>query len=948
MPVDKEIILVDGTALIFRAYYANIRNPLATSDGRGTQAIFGMLNTLRKLKKEHQPTHIAIIMDARGKTFRHELYPDYKANRDKMPDDLRQQIATIRQIIPALGLPLLSVDGVEADDVIGTLCKRATTSGFNTVIISNDKDFAQLVDDRVELLVDTMKNIRFDTSAVKAKFGVPPERFAEYLAVVGDSSDNIPGLPLVGPKTAIKWFQTFETLDNIIQHLVDTTKNIRFDASAVKDKFEVPPERIAEYLAVIGYSSDNTPGIPLVGPKTAIKWFQIFETLDDIIQHVELSRQLTTIKCDVELEDSPENLVIGKPDNTLLRRFYEDLEFRSWSKEITEPETSDSPTEDQLQYETILDQKTLDKWLGILDRAPLFALDTETTSTDAHQARLVGLSFCAEPGHAAYLPLGHDYPGAPAQLPWRQTLERLRPLLENPARAKTGQNLKYDIEVLQRHGIDPQGVTDDTMLMSYVLQAGHARHDLDSLAKRHLGWDTIKFSEVAGKGRKQLTFNQVDVEPATRYAAEDADVALRLHRVLTQELAKNQKLSNVYRDIEMPLLQALVRTENHGVKIDGDRLRQQGEEIGKRLGELERQAHALAGQVFSIASPRQIQEILYDQLGLPVLKKTPKGQPSTAENVLQELAENYPLPALILEHRGLAKLKGTYIDRLPELINPHSGRIHTSYHQAVASTGRLSSSDPNLQNIPVRSEQGRKIREAFIPEPGYMLVAADYSQIELRIMAHLSADPGLIEAFNHGVDIHRATAAEVFGVPPVKADNEQRTKAKAINFGLIYGISAYGLARQLKITPQQAKRYMDIYFERYPGVEKYMQDTRQRAREQGFVETLFGRRLNLPEINSKNGAQRQYAERIAINAPVQGTAADLIKMAMLALDRWLIENDSCSKIILQVHDELVFEVPEDQVDQMVEIATDLMCGVTKLKIPLIVDIGIGHNWKEAH
>ena len=898
MSVDKEIILVDGTALLFRAYHAGGRNPLTTSDGRGTQAIFGMLNMLRSLLKEYRPTHIAVVMDAKGKTFRHEMYRKYKANRPPMPDDLREQLETIRKIIPAMGLPLLSVSGVEADDVIGTLSKRATASGFRTLIVSNDKDLTQLVDDRVEM-VDTMKNIRLDTNGVMDKFGVPPDRIIEYLALIGDSSDNIPGVPLVGPKTAIKWFQSYGTLDNIIHH------------------------------------ADQISG-------------KAGENLRANLDQLALSRRLTTIKCDVELENRPESLVIGKTDNALLRHFYEDLEFRSWLKETTAPAMDDDRIEERELYETILDNDTLEKWLEILGHAPLFAIDTETTSADAHQARLVGLSFCAEPGQAAYLPLGHDYPGMPNQLPYQQTLEQLRPLLENPAKAKTGQNLKYDIEVLQRHGIDLQGVTHDTMLMSYVLEAGHSRHDMDTLAKRHLGLDTIKFSEVAGTGRNQLTFDQVNIEQATRYAAEDADITLRLHRVLAREMAENQALSNIFHNIELPLLQALVRTETHGVKIDADRLHRQSAEIAVWLEELEKAAHALAGQVFSIASPKQIQEILYDKLGLPVLSKTPTGQPSTAENVLQELAGKYELPALILEHRGLAKLKGTYIDRLPELINPDSGRVHTSYHQAVASTGRLSSSDPNLQNIPIRSEQGRKIREAFIPEPGCLLLAADYSQIELRIMAHLSQDQGLIEAFNNGVDIHRATAAEVFDTQPVEVDDEQRRRAKAINFGLIYGMSPFGLARQLKIELKEARRYIDIYFERYPGVRQYMQNIRQRAREQGFVETLFGRRLNLPEINSKNGALRQYAERIAINAPVQGTAADLIKLAMLAIDRWLIENDSSSKIILQVHDELVFEVEEKRIDEMVEIATELMCGVTKLKIPLVVDVGIGHNWKEAH
>ncbi len=894
----KEIILVDGTAFLFRAYHVRSRNPLTTSDGRGTQAIFGMINMLRSLLKECQPTHIAVLMDAKGKNFRHEMYREYKANRPPMPDDLREQLDTIRKIIPAMGLPLISVSGVEADDVIGTLCKRATAAGFHTLIVSNDKDLTQLVDDHVEML-DTMRNIRLDANGVLAKFGVPPERIVEYLALIGDSSDNIPGIPLVGPKTAVKWFEEYGTLDNIIAN-----------ADRIKGKAG--------------------------------------ENLRANLDQLALSKRLTTLKCDVELDDSPESLVIGQPDNAILRHFYEDLEFRSWLKETITPATGDDPIEDQVQYEVILDEDTFGKWLKILDHAPLFAIDTETTSTDAHQARLVGLSFCADPGQAAYLPVGHDYPGMPDQLPFEQTLERLRPLLENPLKAKTGQNLKYDVEVLQRHGIDLQGITHDTMLMSYVLEAGNSRHDMDTLAKRHLGRDTIKFSEVAGVGRKQLTFDQVSIEQATRYAAEDADVTLQLHRVLTQELAENQTLSSVFHDIEMPLLQALVRTETHGVKIDADRLHRQSAEITERLAELEQAAHRLAGQVFSIASPKQIQEILYDKLGLPVLSKTPKGQPSTAENVLQELAGKYELPALILEHRGLAKLKGTYTDRLPELINPCTGRIHTSYHQAVASTGRLSSSDPNLQNIPIRSEQGRKIREAFIPEQGCLLLAADYSQIELRIMAHLSKDRGLIDAFTNGADIHRATAAEVFDTQPDQVDGEQRRRAKAINFGLIYGMSPFGLARQLKIELKEARQYIDIYFERYPGVRKYMQSTRELAREQGFVETLFGRRLNLPEINSKNGALRQYAERTAINAPVQGTAADLIKLAMLAIDQWLIETDSTSKIILQVHDELVFEVEEAQIDEMVEIASDLMCGVKKLNVPLIVDVGIGYNWKEAH
>ncbi len=911
MSPDKEIILVDGTSFLFRAYHALGKNPLTTSDGRTTQAIFGMVNMLKGLLKECQPTHIAVVMDAKGKTFRHDLYQAYKANRPPMPDDLRQQLEYIKKIIPALGLPLISISGIEADDVIGTLSTRATAQGFRSLIVSSDKDLTQLINDKVEM-VDTMKNVRLDSSAVKEKFGVPPQRIIEYLALIGDSSDNIPGIPKVGPKTAVKWFEQYGTLDEIVKHADDISG------------------KVGEYLR-------------------------------GNLQQLELSKKLTTIKCDVELERSPNDLTIGTPDYELLHIYYSDLEFRSWLKEIEAvgdygdadaayKESGDvgSSHSDEVDYQIIQDQATLDKWMTKLRQAKIFALDTETTSIDAHQATLVGMSFSVAQGEAAYLPLRHNYTGVPQQLPLKQTLEKLRPILEDPDQSKTGQNLKYDTEVLQNYGIHLQGVTHDTMLISYILDAGNSRHDMDTLALKHLGKQTIKFSDVAGSGKKQLTFDQVDITVAAAYAAEDADITLQLHYTLLSELEKNHTLHKLFHNIEMPLMSALVRTESNGVKIDGLQLNQQSAELATRLVEIEQRAYTVAGEPFNIGSPKQIQDILYGKQGIPVKRKTPKGQPSTAENVLQELAQEYALPRLILEHRRLAKLKSTYTDKLPELINPKSGRIHTSYHQAVAATGRLSSSAPNLQNIPIRSEEGRRIREAFVAESGNVLIAADYSQIELRIMAHLSADKGLINAFNNGIDVHCATAAEVFAIEPDQVDAEQRRRAKAINFGLIYGMSAFGLAGQLKITRKQAGYYMQTYFERYPGVKEYMEKTRQSARDKGFVETLFGRRLNLPEINSKNTMRRQYAERTAINAPMQGTAADLIKLAMLAVDKWILDNHSSSRIILQVHDELVLEVEQKNLKQMQQVSRDLMCSVAKLTVPLIVDIGVGANWKEAH
>ena len=902
MAPDKELILVDGSSFLFRAYHAMGRNPLTTSDGRTTHAVFGMINMLRSLIRECQPHHIAVVMDAKGKTFRHDMYQQYKANRPPMPEDLRDQQVYIKKIIPAMGLPLISITGVEADDVIGTLSVQATEKGFHTMIVSSDKDLTQLVNNKV-VMVDTMKNLRLDPAGVEEKFGVPPERIIEFLALTGDSSDNIPGIPKVGPKTAAKWLSEYGDLDNIVRH-----------AEEIKGK-------VGEYLR-------------------------------DNLEVLALSRQLTTIKCDVELDHSPDDLEMSEPDRALLREYYSDLEFRSWLKEVSENDDSgvdeSIPEEIDTDYETILDEDALQNWIEKLAASEIFALDTETTSIDAQQAALVGLSFSVTPGNAAYLPLGHSYTGVPAQLPFKDTLEKLRPLLEDPAISKTGQNLKYDIEVLQNHGINLAGVTHDTMLISYVLDAGSSRHDMDTLALKYLGKETIKFSDVAGKGKNQLTFDQVSLEQATPYAAEDADITLQLHHILKEELGKHEQLQSLFTQIELPLMAALVRTETNGVKIDADLLRSQSAEISDKLEKLVIRAHDLAGEAFNIGSPKQIQVILYEKQGLPVLRKTPKGQPSTAENVLQELAEEYELPRIILEHRGLAKLKSTYTDKLPELVNPRTGRIHTSYHQAVASTGRLSSSDPNLQNIPIRSEEGRRIREAFIAEKGNLILAADYSQIELRIMAHLSGDPGLVEAFQNNIDVHSATAAEVFGTTPDKVDNEHRRRAKAINFGLIYGMSAFGLARQLKIEQKEAKQYIEIYFDRYPGVKEYMETTKQSARDNGYVETLFGRRLNLPEINSKNGVLRQYAERTAINAPMQGTAADLIKLAMIEIDRWLLENSPATKMIMQVHDELVFEVAEEDADSITAMARELMCGVTELNVPLVVDIGTGSNWKQAH
>lgn len=913
MSPDKEIILIDGSSFLFRAYHAlGSQGGLSTRDGQPTHAVFGVANMLKSLIKECQPGHIAMVMDAKGKTFRHEMYAEYKANRPPMPDDLRVQLAYLLKLIPAMGLPLVSIEGVEADDVIGTLSKQAVEKGFHVMIVSSDKDLAQLVNDKV-VMVDTMKKSRLDEAGVFEKFGVRPDQIIEYLALMGDASDNIPGVPKVGPKTAVKWLTQFGSLDALVKR------------------------------------ADEVGG-------------KVGESLRDNLDSLDISRTLATIKCDVDIGLPFDQLRMGDPDTDQLRTLYTELEFRSWLKALDQSEVAettankDKNSDDLAEadapaastYETILDMSSLDKWIARLNDADIFALDTETTSLDAHQAKLVGISFSDKDGEAAYLPLGHDYEGAPKQVALKAALEKLKPLLEDPNTSKTGQNLKFDLEVLAHHGVKLAGVDHDTMLMSYLLDAGNSRHDMDTLAMKHLGVTTTKFTEVAGTGKKQLTFNQVPLNLAAHYAAEDADITLRLHRALLPQLEKQDKLQKLYNEVEIPLLLTLARTETNGVKVDADMLHQQSAEIADRLAEIERKAHMAAGEEFNIASPKQIQEILFEKQGLPVISKTPKGQPSTAESVLQELALDHELPKLIVEHRGLAKLKSTYTDKLPLLVNPDTGRIHTSYHQAVAATGRLSSSDPNLQNIPIRTTEGRRIREAFIPEKGNVLLAADYSQIELRIMAHLSDDKGLVNAFQKGIDVHSATAAEVFGGNPDDVDTEQRRRAKAINFGLIYGMSAFGLAKQLQIPQRDAKEYIEIYFDRYPGVKQYMDDTRALAREQGYVETLFGRRLNLPEIHSKNAARRQYAERTAINAPMQGTAADLIKLAMNNLDQWLRDEKHTARIILQVHDELVLEASKSEVDALATKTAKIMCSVAELKVPLIVDCGTGSNWKQAH
>ncbi len=899
------LLLVDGSSYLYRAFHA--LPDLKSRSGKPTGAIYGVINMLRRLVNDYpQATRRAVVFDAKGKTFREDWYPEYKAHRPPMPEELVAQIEPLHALIRALGWPLLCIEGVEADDVIGTLAHQAAAHGEDCVISTGDKDLAQLVDRHITL-VNTMTNEKLDVAAVEEKFGVPPERIVDYLALVGDTVDNVPGVAKVGPKTAAKWLQQYGSLDGVIAH------------------------------------ADEIKGV-------------VGENLRQHLDFLPLGKKLVTVRCDLELP--PLDLTPAAPDVDKLRALYAELDFKSWLRELDNmnvgaggtaptPVPSDPTHPDRSAYECILTEAQLDAWLARIMAAPLVAFDTETTALDPLAARLVGLSFCIAPGEAAYLPLAHAYAGAPAQLPLEATLEKLRPWLESARHKKLGQHLKYDCHVLANHGIDLRGVHDDTLLESYVLEA-HESHELGALAKRHCGLATIAYDEVTGKGAGRISFAQVELSRATAYAAEDADVTLRVHRVLSPRLQAEGKLAHVYRDIELPVAAILFRMERHGVLIDTAALAAQSDALGRRLLEIEAEAHRLAGGPFNLNSPKQLGEILFDRLGLPVLKKTPSGTPSTDEEVLAKLAEDYPLPKRLLEHRTLAKLKGTYTDKLPKMVNPATGRVHTSYSQAVAVTGRLASSDPNLQNIPIRTEEGRKIRAAFVAPPGCRLVSADYSQVELRIMAHLSNDAGLLDAFARGEDIHRATAAEVFGVTPLEVTAEQRRAAKAINFGLIYGMSAFGLAKQIGVERGLAQAYIDRYFVRYPGVARYMETTRAQAREQGFVETVFGRRLWLPEIRSGSPGRRQAAERAAINAPMQGTAADLIKLAMINVQNWLDAEKLRSALILQVHDELVLEVPEDELEAVKEALPKLMSGVAKLAVPLVAEVGVGANWDEAH
>ncbi len=895
---NKPLILVDGSSYLYRAFHAMPQ--FTNSRGEPTGAAYGIVNMLRKLLAEYDPAHIAVVFDAKGETFRDAIYADYKANRPPMPEELSAQIEPIHAIVRATGLPLLMIEGVEADDVIATLAVRAAKDGMDTLICTGDKDMAQVVDDRINL-IDTMSDTYYDRQAVVEKFGVPPERINDYLALIGDTVDNIPGVPKVGPKTAAKWLQQYDSLDEIIVH------------------------------------ADEIGG-------------KVGENLRASLKQLSLARELTTIKRDVPLDKAPKELKREQPDETRLRELYTRMEFSTLLAELggANRTHAEAGSTTEARYETILDTAALDAWLARLRAAGLFAIDTETTSLDAMRADLVGVSFSDEAGTAAYVPVGHNYPGAPTQLDRDYVLDRLKPLLEDPQRAKVGQNIKYDMMVLARYDIEFAGIGFDTMLESYVLNSTGSRHDMDSLALKYLGYKTRKYEDVAGKGKGQINFSEVPIEQAAPYAAEDADITLCLHDVLWPRLREAPKLEKLFQEIEMPLVPVLAGMQRTGVRIDADMLRHQSDELARRLLELERDAHEVAGQPFNLESPKQIQEILFDKLGLPVLKKTPKGAPSTAEDVLQELALDYPLPNIILEYRGLSKLKSTYTDKLPEMINAETGRVHTSYHQAVAATGRLSSSNPNLQNIPVRTTEGRRIRQAFIPADGCKMVSADYSQIELRIMAHLSGDAGLQQAFAQGLDVHRATAAEVFNVPLDQVTSDMRRNAKAINFGLIYGMSAFGLARQLKIDRSTAQQYVDLYFTRYPGVKDFMDRTRIQAREQGYVETVFGRRLYAQDINASNHARRQYAERAAINAPMQGTAADLIKLAMLAVAQWIRSSGVDVRMIMQVHDELVFEVAQAEVAQASDRIRRCMSEVSTLSVPLVVDIGVGDNWDEAH
>ncbi|RUO56716.1 DNA polymerase I [Pseudidiomarina homiensis] len=914
---ENPFILVDGSSYLFRAFYAPPH--ITTSAGEPTGAIFGVVNMLRSLIKKYHPSHMAVVFDAKGKTFRNDMYEEYKANRPPMPDDLRSQIAPLHAIVKALGLPLLCIDEVEADDVIGTLARQAGDQGRFTLISTGDKDMAQLVNEHV-MLINTMTNTLLDDAGVKDKFGVEPGQIIDYLALMGDSSDNIPGLRKVGEKTALAMLQGMQSIDAM------------YDA----------PEKVAE----LGFR----------GAKTMPE--KLREHKDILL----LSRELATIKLDVDLDGiTPEALQIQPADRDKLRELYTELEFKRWLDELMQEgpvteqssdnqDNSSAATVSHDDYDVVLDEEALDGWLAKLESAEVFAFDTETTSLNYMEADLVGLSFACEPGKAAYVPVAHDYPGAPEQLSRDLVLQKLKPLLENDKATKVGQNLKYDSHILRRYGIKLAGIKNDTMLASYVFNSVASRHDMDSLSLQHLGHRPVSFEDIAGKGAKQLTFNQIGLDEAAPYAAEDADVTLRLHEKLWAAVSKEKSLLSVLTEIELPLLPILVDMEQRGVQIDAHLLAKQSNEIALELAQLEEQAYTIAGEEFNLGSPKQLQAILFEKLELPIRKKTPKGAPSTAEDVLQELALDYPLPDVIMKHRGLSKLKSTYTDKLPKMVNPRTSRIHTSYHQAVTATGRLSSSDPNLQNIPIRTEAGRRVRKAFTAPAGYRIMAIDYSQIELRIMAHLSQDKNLLEAFSKGRDIHKATASEVFGVGLDEVTSEQRRRAKAVNFGLIYGMSAFGLARQLDIPRNEAQLYMDKYFERFPGVQDYMERTRQQAKRDGFVETLFGRRLHLPEIRAQNGARRKAAERAAINAPMQGTAADIIKYAMIKVAEFMRKEvtEEQAWLIMQVHDELVFEVKEEHVESLQKQLVDIMEAAVKLDVPLIAEAGVGANWDEAH
>jgi DNA polymerase-1 len=894
-----DLVLIDGSSYLYRAFHA--LPSLTNSQGEPTGALHGVLTMIRKLVRDEKPAYIAVVFDAPGKTFRDDMFAEYKANRPPMPDDLRTQVQPILDAVEAMGLPLLQVSGVEADDVIGTLCVQGEKAGLDVLVSSGDKDLAQLVTGKVTL-INTMNDSRLDRDAVKAKFDVFPEQIIDYLALVGDSSDNIPGVPKVGAKTAAKWLNLYDSADGIVENGED-----------IKGK--------------------------------------VGESMRDNVEQMRLSQELATIKKDVELEVSIDDLKATDADTDALRKLYSHFELRSLLRQLDEA-GEEAPAalveEEPTEYETVLTWKAFDTWLKRLGKAKLTAFDTETNSLDYMNAEIVGFSLCTEPGEACYVPVAHDFPGAPDQLPRDEVLAKLKPWLEDDSKKKVGHHLKYDAHILARYDIALAGMAFDSMLESYVLNSVATRHDMDSVARQYLGKETIHYEDVAGKGAKQLTFNQVDLETAAPYAAEDADITLQLHDALWQQLSDVPELKKVYEEIEQPLVPVLLDMEETGVLVDRKMLQTQSGELAKKMTELEAKAHELAGGPFNLGSPKQLQQILFEQQELPVIRKTPKGQPSTAEDVLVELANDYELPAVIIEYRSVSKLRSTYTDKLPLQINERTGRIHTSYHQAVAATGRLSSTDPNLQNIPIRTEEGRRIRQAFIAPKRHILLAADYSQIELRIMAHLSADKGLLKAFEKEQDVHRATAAEVFEMALDEVTDDQRRSAKAINFGLMYGMSAFGLAKQLGISRGEAQEYTNLYFDRYPGVKQYMDDIREKASEKGYVETVFGRRLYLPEINARNAQRRQYAERSAINAPMQGTAADIIKRAMISVHGWLQEEQPGARMIMQVHDELVFEVEDGEVETVTAKVTELMNGAAELDVALKVDVGVGANWDEAH